>query len=147
MMGVNHGSTGIPILTKLLSLMIMKYVVIILSIIAGKLQIHVHAKSVLIIINFAATRENRSSMFPTRSDTNRSQKQARSLKFRIQEEWKLYYTCSENKGAHQLHSCCEADLRLCFRIGKNLIFSRRGSISILFLLYNVMFHMFCIEIY
>ena len=34
----------------------------------------------------AATRENRSSGFPTRSDTNRavqSQKQARSLKFRI----------------------------------------------------------------
>ena len=34
----------------------------------------------------AAARENRSSGFPTRSDTNRpvqSQKQARSLKFRI----------------------------------------------------------------
>ena len=37
-------------------------------------------------IRRAATRENRSSGFPTRSDTNRalqSQKQARSLKFRI----------------------------------------------------------------
>ena len=36
--------------------------------------------------NGAATRENRSSGFPTRSDTNRAvqaQKQARSLKFRI----------------------------------------------------------------
>ena len=36
--------------------------------------------------NGAATRENRSSGFPTRSDTNRpvqSQKMARSLKFRI----------------------------------------------------------------
>ena len=36
--------------------------------------------------NCAATQENRSSGFPTRSDTNRpvqSQKQARGLKFRI----------------------------------------------------------------
>ena len=65
-------------------------------------------------------RENRSSGFPTRSDTNRpvqSQKQARSLKFRIKEEERLYYPCSENKGAYQLRSYCEADLRLCFRIG------------------------------
>ena len=29
------------------------------------------------------------------------------------------YPCSENKGADQLRSYCEADLRLCFRIGKN----------------------------
>ena len=37
-------------------------------------------------IKQAATRENRSSGFPTRSDTNRpvqAQKRARSLKFRI----------------------------------------------------------------
>ena len=70
--------------------------------------------------------ENRSSGFPNRSDTNRpvlSQKQARSLKFRIEEEEKLYYLCSENKGADQLRSYCEADLRLCFRIGKNPFFS------------------------
>ena len=42
---------------------------------------------------------------PTRSDTNQpvqSQKQARSLKFRIKEEEGLYYLCSENKGANQL---------------------------------------------
>ena len=41
------------------------------------------------------------------SDTNRrvqSQKQARSLKFRIQEEEKLYYLRSENKGTGQLRS-------------------------------------------
>ena len=80
----------------------------------------------------AATRENRSSGFPTRSNTNRpvqSQKQARSSKLRILEEEKLYYPCSENKGADQLRSYCEADLRLCFRIGKNPFFSRCGSLK------------------
>ena len=30
----------------------------------------------------------------------------------------MYYPCSENKGADQLRSYCEADLLLCFRIGK-----------------------------
>ena len=30
----------------------------------------------------------------------------------------MYYSCIENKGADQLRSYCEADLRLCFRIGK-----------------------------
>ena len=35
----------------------------------------------------------------------------------------MYYTCSENKGADQLRSDCEADLRLCFRICKLLVFS------------------------
>ena len=36
--------------------------------------------------------------------------------------------CSENKGADQLRGYREADLRLCFRICKKLVFSRRGSI-------------------
>ena len=43
---------------------------------------------------------------PTRSNTNRavqSQKMARGLKFCIYEEEGLYYPCSENKGADQLH--------------------------------------------
>ena len=40
----------------------------------------------------------------------------------------MYYPCSENKGADQLHGYREADLRLCFRIGKNPVFSRCGSI-------------------
>ena len=31
----------------------------------------------------------------------------------------MYYPCSENKGADQLRGYREADLRLCFRIGKN----------------------------
>ena len=67
--------------------------------------------------------------FPNRSDTNRAvqaQKQARSLKFRIKEEG-VYYPCSENKGADQLRSYCEADLRLCFRICRLLVFPCGGS--------------------
>ena len=68
--------------------------------------------------------------FPNRSDTNQaaqSQKQARRLKFLIYEEGEVYYPCSENKGADQLRSNREADLRLCFRICRSLVFSRGGS--------------------
>ena len=64
--------------------------------------------------------------FPTRFDTNQpvqSQKQALSLKFWIKEEEVLYYPCSENKGADQLHCRCESDLRLCVCIGKNPVLS------------------------
>ena len=39
----------------------------------------------------------------------------------------MYYPCSENKGADQLRGHREADLRLCFRIGKLLVFSCTGS--------------------
>ena len=39
----------------------------------------------------------------------------------------LYYPSSENKGADQLRGYREADLRLCFRICKTLVFSRSGS--------------------
>ena len=49
--------------------------------------------------------------FQDRSDRNQavqSQKQARSLKFQIQEEEELYYLYSKNKGADQLCSYCEA---------------------------------------
>ena len=49
---------------------------------------------------------NQSSGFPTTSDTNHAvqpQKMARGWKFRIWKEG-LYYLCSENKGADQLHS-------------------------------------------
>ena len=38
----------------------------------------------------------------------------------------MYYLCSKNKGADQLHGYCKADLRLCFRIYKKPVFSRRG---------------------
>ena len=40
----------------------------------------------------------------------------------------MNYLCSENKGADQLRGYREADPRLCFRICKKLVFSRRGSI-------------------
>ena len=39
----------------------------------------------------------------------------------------MYYTCSENKDADQLRGYREADLRLCFRPCKLLVFSRTGS--------------------
>ena len=39
----------------------------------------------------------------------------------------MYYPYSENKGADQLRGYREADLRLCFRICKKPVFSRRGS--------------------
>ena len=60
------------------------------------------------------------------SDTNQAvhpQKLARDLKFRIKKVERLYYLCSENKGADQLRGYQEADLRLCFRICKMLAFS------------------------
>ena len=70
--------------------------------------------------------------FLTWYDTNQAvqlQKMDRGLKFQIKEVGGLYYLCSENKGAdHQLRDYREADLRLCFRICKTLVFSRRGSI-------------------
>ena len=40
----------------------------------------------------------------------------------------MYYPCSENKGADQLRGYREADLRLCFRLCKLLVFSCTGSI-------------------
>ena len=52
---------------------------------------------------------------------------ARGLKFRIKEVEGLYFPCSANKGADQLRDYREADLRLCFRICKKPVFSRRGS--------------------
>ena len=57
----------------------------------------------------------------TRSDTNQAVQpleMARGLKFCTKEVEVLYYPSSENKGA---------DLRLCFRICKMLVFSRHGS--------------------
>ena len=72
----------------------------------------------------------RSSGFPTSYNTNRavqSQKIVRGLKFWIEIGKGLYYPCTENKGADQLHGYREADMRLCFRICKKPVFSRRGS--------------------
>ena len=73
--------------------------------------------------------------FLIRSDTNQAvqlQKMARGSKFWIKKEKGLYYLCSENKGADQLRGHREADLRLCFRICKKPVFSRRGSYAIIF---------------
>ena len=39
----------------------------------------------------------------------------------------LCHLCIENKGADQLRGFREADLRLCFRICQNPVFSCRGS--------------------
>ena len=64
--------------------------------------------------------------FPTGSDTYQAvqlQNIARGLKFRIKKVEGLYDLCSENKGADQLRGDREADLRLCFRICKTLVFS------------------------
>ena len=64
--------------------------------------------------------------FPTMSYTNQAvqlQKMARGLKFRIEKVEGLYYLCSENNGADQLRRYREADLLLCFRICKTLVFS------------------------
>ena len=64
--------------------------------------------------------------FPNRSGTNRSvqaYKMARDWKCWIKKVEELYYPCSENKGADQLCSYCETDLRLCFRLCRLLVFS------------------------
>ena len=55
---------------------------------------------------------------------------ARGLKFQIEEVERLYNPISEKKGTDQLHGYREADLRLCFRMCKNLVFSRRGSYAV-----------------
>ena len=68
--------------------------------------------------------------FLTRSDTNLAVQlleMARDLKFCIKEVEVLYHPSCENKGADQLRGYREADLRLCFRICRLLVFSRRGS--------------------
>ena len=67
---------------------------------------------------------------PTRSDINRavqSQKMVGGWKFCICKVEELYYPCSENKGADQLRSHCEADLRPCFRLCRLLVFPCGGS--------------------
>ena len=68
--------------------------------------------------------------FLDRSDINQavqSQKQARSLKFWSKVEEELHYPSSENKGADQLRGYREADLQLCFRLCRLLVFPWGGS--------------------
>ena len=67
--------------------------------------------------------------FANRSDTNRAvqaQKMARDWNFWISKVEELFYPCCENKGADQLRSYCEADLRLGFRICRLLVFPWGG---------------------
>ena len=68
--------------------------------------------------------------FANRSDTNRAvqaQTRARILRFWSYVEEELYYPSSENKGADQLRGYREADLRLCFRLCRLLVFPWGGS--------------------
>ena len=70
--------------------------------------------------------------FPNRFNTKpvvHSEKQARSLKFGIKEEEKVYRTTLEakKKGADQLRCYRQADLRLCFHIYRLLVFSCSGT--------------------
>ena len=63
--------------------------------------------------------------FPNKSNTNQAvelQKMAKGLKFRIRKLERLYYQKSEIKGANQLRGYHKADLYLCFRICKTLVF-------------------------
>ena len=50
----------------------------------------------------------------------------------------MYYPCSENKDADQLRGYREADLRLCFRPCKLLVFSRTGSFCTILGIQNVL---------
>ena len=54
----------------------------------------------------------------------------------IEKEEELYYPCSENNGADQLRSYCEADLRLCFRLCRLLIFPC-GVLNIIFAIIGI----------
>ena len=67
--------------------------------------------------------------FWNRSDTSQAvqpQKTHRSLKFQIEGEEGLYFP-SENKGSDQLRGYREADLGLCFRQCRLLVFPWGGS--------------------
>ena len=70
--------------------------------------------------------------FPNRSNPNwaaHAQKMAIDWKFWIKKVEDLYYMylCSKNKGADQLRGYREADLHLCFRICRLLVFPCGGS--------------------
>ena len=60
---------------------------------------------------------------PTITDLYSSRSRLVAGKFGFKKLRILYYQCSKNKDADQLRSYCEADLRLCFRICKMLVFS------------------------
>ena len=64
---------------------------------------------------YATAGENLSSVFMTRSNTNRTvqpHQMTSALKLRIKEVNEFYYPCSESKGPDLLHDYCTADLCL-----------------------------------
>ena len=102
--------------------------ILILQTVSVRLKYSKNAKYLKILMSHLV--EKPAMWFPNRSDTNRPvqlQKQAGSLKFWIYLEEGLYYPSSENKGADQLRGHREADLRLCFRICRLLVFPWGGS--------------------
>ena len=78
------------------------------------------------LLNMSHLVEKPSIWFPNRTDTNRHV-QLQNLKILEIVEEELYYPSSENKGADQLRSYREADLRLCFRLCRLLVFPWGGS--------------------
>ena len=90
----------------------------------------------MITMRLRETRESPSVNKPPHRKTNNvvfEQVQHKPACTSTEETWKLeisdlrkegvYYLCRENKVADQLRSYCEADLRLCFRICRLLVFS------------------------
>ena len=77
-------------------------------------------------LNMSRVMRKPTMWFLTRSDTNKAVQlleTTRGLKFCIYEVEVFYYPSSENKDADQLRGYREADLRLCFRICRSLVFS------------------------
>ena len=65
----------------------------------------------------AASRENLSSRFPTRSDTNQAaqpHEMAKCIKFQNKEVKGLHYLCNRNKGTDQLHGNHATDRHFVF---------------------------------
>ena len=60
-------------------------------------------------------------------DTNRAVQLQMRLEISCFGREEFYFLYRENKGAEQLRSFCAADLQLCFRICKYLVFSRPSS--------------------
>ena len=58
---------------------------------------------------------------PTQTGLYSHRRWLEAEKFWIWKVEKMYYLCSENKGADQLRSYCEADLHLCFRLCRLLV--------------------------
>ena len=87
--------------------------------------------------------------FSNRSDTNQAvqaHKMARSLKLWSKVEEELNYLSIENKGADHLRGYRKADLRLCFRLCRLLVFPWGGSyIATVYKVYMVCF--LCIQLF